>query len=247
MSALGVGVTLARKIVRSSYVNMGRSAVEFARLERLLPRLSSLVTIEGKEHLDNAVGRGKGVIVMTAHIGNWELAGARLVAEGYAITPIYTSQRNAGGLNDLIVDLRGGTAGIKTVPSEGFGLRGAFRVLRQGKMLVFLQDLDARKEGVLVPFLGLPSSTAVGIVKMHCKFGSPVVPMMCFRNPDGVSHTIRVNEILSDLPDEAGTLFGINMEKSLKMCNNMMSMWVTSYPDQWMWLLDKWESVAPLA
>jgi len=242
VSALGVGVTLARKIVRSSYVNMGMSVMEFVRLERLRPCLRSLVTIEGKKRLDEAIARGKGVLIMTAHMGNWELGVAYMVAEGYAIAPIYTPQRNVGGVNDIISSLRSSAAGMEMIPSEGSGMREILRALQKGKLLVFLQDLDARKEGVVVPFLGLPSSTATGIVKIHRRFGAPVIPMLILRNPDGVTHTIRVHEILSDQPDEDGNLFGVNMEKSLKMCNNIMTDWVTVHPEQWMWLLDRWES-----
>jgi KDO2-lipid IV(A) lauroyltransferase len=216
--------------------------MEFARLEKLRPLLASLVSIDGKEHMDEAAARGKGVLLMAAHMGNWELCGARMVAEGYALAPIYTPQRNIGGANDLISALRGSAAGMEMIPSEGFGMRSIFRALRKGKIPVFLQDLDARKEGIVVPFLGLPSSTAVGIVKIHRKFDAPVVPAMCYRNPDGVTHTIRVHETLSDQPDEDGNSFGVNMEKSLKMCNNILAGWVTEYPEQWMWLLDRWES-----
>ena len=242
MSALGVGVTVARKIVRSSYVNGGKSVVEFARMKRLAPQLTSLITIEGKERLDEAVARGKGVLIMTAHMGNWELCGARMVAEGYALAPVYTPQRNVGGVNDLVSVLRGSAAGMDMIPSEGWGMREIFRAVRNGKLLVLLQDLDARKNGVIVPFLGLPSSTATGIVKMHRSFGAPVVPIVCVRNPDGVTHTIRVHGILSDLPDKDGNPFGENMEKSLEMCNNILTDWVIAHPEQWIWLLDKWAS-----
>jgi KDO2-lipid IV(A) lauroyltransferase len=244
VSALGVGVTTARKIVRRSYANMGRSVAEFARLPRLRPRLTSLVAIEGREHLDEALGRGKGVLIMAAHMGNWEFAGARLVMEGYAITPIYTPQRNTGGVQDCFARLRAEGSKMKMVPSEGFALREAFRTLRRGDALTVLQDLDARKEGIVLPFLGVPASNATGIVKMYRKFGSPVVPVQALRDPDGVRHTVRIQGILSDLPDEEGNPFGVNMEKSLKMCNNTLGRWIEEYPDQWMWLLDKWESVA---
>jgi KDO2-lipid IV(A) lauroyltransferase len=242
VSSLGVGITLARKIVRSSFVNGGKSVVEFARLEQLGPQLTSLVAIEGKELLDKAIARGKGVLIMTAHMGNWELCGARMVAGGYALAPIYTPQRNIGGINDLISVLRGSAAGMEMIPSHGMGMREVFRKVQKGKLLVLLQDLDARNRGVVVPFLGLPSSTATGIVKMHRKFGAPIVPILCVRNPDGVTHRILINEILSDLPDEDGNIFGINMEKSLKMCNNILTGWITEYPEQWIWLLDKWGS-----
>jgi KDO2-lipid IV(A) lauroyltransferase len=223
---------------------MGKSIVEFARANRLRERLTSLVSIEGGGHLDEALKRGKGVLLMTAHIGNWELAGARLAAEGYLTAPIYTPQRNKGGVNDLISERRADT-GMKMIPSQGLGLREAFRMLRQGGVLIFMQDLDARKEGILLPFLGLPASTATGIVKMHQKFGAPVVPAVTTRNADGVHHTLHIQEILSDARDEDGNLFGANMEKSLKMCNNVLGKWVTEYPEQWMWLLDKWESALP--
>jgi KDO2-lipid IV(A) lauroyltransferase len=242
VSALGMGITPARKIVRTSYVNMGKSIVEFIRLQRLHSQLASWASIEGKEYLDEAMARGKGVLLMTAHIGNWELAGARLTAEGYAIIPIYTHQSNRA-LDDLIVTQRIDATGMNTIPSEGFGLRKAFRALREGSVLTFLQDLDARKEGVRVPFLGLPASSATGLVKMHRKFGSPVVSAVALRNADGIHHTIRVGKILSDLVDEDGNPFGVNMEKSLKMCNNILEQWIMEYPEQWLWLLDKWESV----
>jgi KDO2-lipid IV(A) lauroyltransferase len=242
VSALGMGVTPAREIVRRSYANMGRSAAEFARLPKLRLRLTSLVSIEGREYLDEALGRGRGALLMTAHMGNWEWAGARLAMEGYAITPIYTPQRNTGGVEDLIAGLRADGSKMKMVPSEGFALREAFRALGRGDALTFLQDLDARKEGIVVPFLGMPASSATGIVKMHRRFGSPVVPVVALREPDGVRHKIRVQKILSDLPDEEGNPFGVNMEKSLKMCNNTLSRWIEEYPEQWMWLLDKWES-----
>lgn len=245
VSALGMGVTTARAIVRASYVNMVKSVVEFARFERLAPRLKDLFLIEGKERLDEVLARGKGAIIMTAHFGNWEIAGARLAAEGYSLTPVYTPQRNKGGLNDLI-SARRAAMKMKMVPSEGFGLREMLRELRGGGIVIFMQDLDARKEGVILPFLGLPASTAAGLVKMHQKFGAPVVAIFPTRNPDGVHHTIHIEKVVSDQPDEDGNPFGTNMEKSLKMCNNVLEEWVTRCPEQWMWLFDKWESTRPL-
>jgi KDO2-lipid IV(A) lauroyltransferase len=236
-----MGVTPAREIIRSAYANVGRSAVDFVRMRQLLPRLRELVSIEGKEHLDEALARGRGALVMTGHIGSWELAGARLVAEGYSVACIYTPQRNRGGAGDFVERQRSETAGMEMISSRGFGLRRAFEVLRGHGILIFLQDMDARKEGICVPFMGMPASTATGIVKMHEKFGAPVVPMVAVRNPDRYHHTLRAWGILSDLPDEGGEPFGTNMAKSLRMCNNILGGWIGTYPDQWMWLVDRWE------
>ena len=85
--ALGVGVTIARKAVRDSSDNIGRSAAEFIRLDKIKPRLREIMTIDGKENLDRALSLGKGVLLLAGHIDNWEIAGARLVLEGYPIVP----------------------------------------------------------------------------------------------------------------------------------------------------------------
>lgn len=244
VSALGVGVTVARKIVRTSYVNLGRSAAEFIRLKKLLPCLKDLISIEGIAHLDDAISRKRGVLLCTAHMGNWELCGARLALEGYPLAPLYTPQRNRNGLEDLIRQQRTEAAGLDIIPSEGMALRKAFRALKKGNILTFLQDLDARKEGIVVPFLGLPASTATGIVKMYNKFGAPVLPAIAIRNQDGKTHRIIIGKILSDLTDKEGAPFGSNMANSLEMCNNILGDWIRTYPEQWMWLLDRWEFVS---
>ncbi len=246
VAALGLGVTLARDIVRKSYSNMGRSAVEFIRMDKLKPNLKAVVSFEGLDILDRALARGKGVLLIGMHLGSWELAAARMVMEGKVASTLYTPQRNRGGINDWILRQRSEVAGLKAmVPSEGMALREAFRVLKNGYILNFMQDLDARKDGMMVPFLGLPASTAMGVVKMHNKFGSPVLPWIIVRQDDRVHHKFIFKEILSDISDEDGNLFGVDMEKSLRMCNNVLSDFVREYPEQWTWLLDRWESVIP--
>ena len=240
--ALGVGVTRARAIVKGSFENIGRSAVEFIRLDLIKPRLREIMTVEGKEHLDRALARGRGVILMTGHIDNWEMAGARMTLEGYPIVPIYTPQRNQGGINDLIQRQRTDVAGMKMIPSEGAALREVFKALRSNNVVAILQDLDARGDGVKVPFFGLPASAHDGVVKLHRKFGSPVVPIFFLRSPDHIHHRAIIQDILSDERDEDGNPFGENMEKSLKMCHNILEGWIRANPEQWLWLLDRWES-----
>ena len=243
--ALGVGVTRARKIVRDSFVNIGRSAAEFVRLDLIKPRLREFMPIEGQEILERALARDRGVLFMIAHMDNWEMAGARMVLEGYSLAPIYTPQRNRGGLNDLIQRQRTAVAGMKMVKSEGGGLRELFKALKAKDIVCVLQDLDARGDGIPVPFLGIPASAHEGIVKLHKKFGAPVVPVLYVRAADHIHHRIVIQGILSDEVDEDGNPFGTNLEKSLRMCHNVLEGWVRAYPDQWLWLLDRWESTIP--
>lgn len=242
VAALGVGVTRARAIVRESFVNLGRSAAEFVRMEQLKPHLRELAAFERLDVLDRALARGRGALLMVAHMDNWELVGARTVLEGYPLAAVYTPQRNQGGINDFIQHQRTAVAGMRMIASEGGGLREVLKVLRAGGIVVILQDLDARADGLPVPFLGLPASAHEGIVKLHQKFGAPVVPALYLRCPDHVHHRIIFSNILSDELDEDGQPFGANLEKSLRMCHNVLEGWVRAHPEQWLWLLDRWES-----
>ncbi|NLL37763.1 MAG: lipid A biosynthesis acyltransferase [Fretibacterium sp.] len=247
VSVLGIGVTRARKVIRDSYLNLGRSAIEFVCMNQLKPRLNELITIEGLENLKEAHARGLGVLAIVAHQGSWELAGARLVNEAYSFVPIATPQRNRGGWDDFVQTQRRDVAGYSDIAlSRGMGPREVVKALKRGDVVLILQDLDAREDGVVVPFLGLPASTATGVVKLHTRFGSPVVPMVVLRCPDRIHHRIIIREILSDLTDKDGNPFGKDMVKSLQMCNNTLEAWIRSHPDQWMWLQDRWKSTVPL-
>ena len=240
--SLGVGVTRARRIVRDSFDNIGRAGAEFIRLDKIKSRLKELMPIEGKENLDRALERGKGALLMIAHIDNWEMAGARMTLEGYHLVPVYTPQRNQGGVNDLIQRTRTDVAGMEMVPNGGAALRGVIRALRSNSVVCILQDLDARRRGIEVPFLGLPASAYDGIVKLHRQCGSPVLPVLYLRAPDHVHHKLTIYPAISDALDEDGNPFGVNMEKSLRMCHNVLEGWIRAYPGQWLWLLDRWES-----
>ena len=100
-----------------------------------------------------------------------------------------------------------------------------------------MQDLDARREGVMTEFLGLPASTHDGIVKLYRKFGSPVVPIHFVRDKNNPAHhVIDIPEIISDRQN-----FGSDMTDSLNACNELIGSWIRERPDLWLWLMDRWE------
>ena len=181
VKALGVGVTLAREIVRESFLNLGMSAVEFVRLPVMLDKIDELVSFpeESKSVLRSALSRGKGVIFMTSHMANWEMAAARVIHAGFPLHAVFTPQRDQK-INDLILDVRT-NFGMSMINSDKV-MREIFKVLKSGGIVVLMQDLDARGEGVMTEFLGLPASTHDGIVKLSRKFGSAVVPAYYFRD-----------------------------------------------------------------
>ena len=236
VKALGVGVTLAREIVRESFMNLGMSAVEFVRLPVMLDGIDELADFpeESQEVLRSAFSRGKGVIIIAAHMANWEIAAARVIHAGFPLHAVFTPQREEK-VNDVILDVRT-KFGMSVIDSDKV-MREIFRVLKSGEAVVIMQDLDARGEGVMTEFLGLPASTHDGIVKLYNKFGSPVVPVHFVREKNNPSHhVIDIPEIISDRPG-----FGRDMTESLNMCNELIGSWIRERPDLWLWLMDRWE------
>ncbi|HOO64347.1 MAG TPA: lysophospholipid acyltransferase family protein [Synergistaceae bacterium] len=233
---LGVGVTLARSVVRRSYMNLGRGAAEFLRLPFMKNSLSRYVRVHGESNLAAAYAEGHGVILLTAHFGNWELAAARLAEMGYPMNAIGASQRH-DALTDLIASLRE-SAGVRTL-GKGFDLRRSLECLKEGELLGVLLDQDPREQGMVVPFLGIPASTPVGPVKMVHKRNARVVPLFIVRRKEGACHDLY---LLPALEGDEGKPFGEDLEKSLTQCNDVLSSWIEKYPDHWMWLYPRWAS-----
>jgi KDO2-lipid IV(A) lauroyltransferase len=233
--ALGVGVSTAREIVTQSYRNLGRSLVEFYRLPLTASHIGDYVTIHGEDHLRQALERGKGVILMTAHFGSWEVAAAMLARGGFPMNAIGAEQRDER-ITAKIESLRA-QAGVKPI-GKGFDLKAALACLRRGEILGVLLDQDARDKGMVVPFLGLPASTPYGPVKLAHKLGAAVVPIFTVRRPDGFTHDLH---LLPPLEGKSGP-FGADLEADLAQCNEILSRWIRDYPDHWLWLYPRWMS-----
>ena len=233
VKSLGVGITTAREIIKLSFINLAMSAVEFIRLPVIKPVIKNYVSFdkESVRTLHEALSRGHGVILMSSHMANWEYAAIRVIAEGFPLHVLYTPQRNQGGANDIIMKIRAQSPEMAMIDNKGAGLREIFRVLKAGGIIVIMQDLDARRDGVITNFLGLPASTHDGIIKLHEKFKCPIVPVHYkrdWKNP--TQHSVTMPEILSDRP-----------EFDLETCNRVIEEWIKEEPGQWFWLMDRWE------
>jgi len=235
VKSLGVGVTKARRIVRDSYANLGRSVAEILHMPGA-DRLDDFVSLSGEENLVRAMEAGKGVILLTAHFGNWELLAAYLAVKGYPMNAIGAQQRDSR-ITDLIIETRR-KLGVKTI-SKGFNLKSAVKCLKKGEILGILIDQDAKDKGIVAPFLGLPASTPYGPVKMANKLGSKILPVFIVRKDASVRHEIH---ILPALENPDGGSFGADTEKAVVMCNDVLSQWIRRYPDHWLWLYPRWAS-----
>lgn len=229
VKSLGVGITIARGIIRDSFVNLGMSAAEFIRLPKVISHIDDIVDFppESIGILRSALSRGKGVILICQHYANWEYAAARVIHEGFRLHAVYTPQRDKT-VEAVIMSTRQNTSHMSMIDSDK-GLREIFRVLKAGEALVIMQDLDARQDGIESEFLGLPARTHEGIIHLHRKFQCPVIHAEYWRDEQNPSrHHIRFHEI-SD------------MALSIRTCNDRIESLIRRRPGQWLWLLDRWQ------
>jgi len=226
-----------RSILKSVYRNMGKSLFEFAAIPRLTPAdLNRLVRFEGLEHLEKAEAAGRGILLLSAHFGNWELTAQSLALAGH---PGYAvgRQANVGLLHNYIVRCR--EAHGNRIIVRGHAARKTFRVLRNGGILGILCDQrGSTSRGLMIDFFGHPAPTNPDVARIVLGLRPSVI--MCFgiRNLDG-THTIFLSPPLQYSPSGNG-------EEDLLMTSRLymkeLEEMIRKYPEQWLWMHRRWMS-----
>ena len=158
-------------ILAAHYREVGRIALEYARLPELAnaPDGKVIAEVNGLEHFE--AQRGRGAIVMTGHFGNFELFGAwatRVNPIDFVVKPLSNPRVEA-----MVARLRA-NAGVGVIPLGG-SLKHIFRALREGHWVALLADQDARQLGAFVPFFGRLASTPVGPARIALQTGVPML------------------------------------------------------------------------
>ena len=186
-----------RRILKESYVNLGRSAAEQIRLGGFFyKRLKRKVGYRGLVHFERAMRAkpGAGVIVLTAHFGNFELLPAAQAMHGYQISLVHHTQRFLAG--DALMTFIRERAGVDIIRKHS-AARAVLRALKDGDMIGIPFDQNAkRSEAVFVPFFGEPAATAGAVARLAMISGAPVVPVFMVRQPDNRHHLISVHEAI---------------------------------------------------
>ncbi|MCK4353055.1 lysophospholipid acyltransferase family protein [candidate division WOR-3 bacterium] len=169
----------AKRLVLKIYRNFGKFVYEFLILPRLnKTNLFEFLSIEHKERLDNALKKGKGVIVLTSHLGNWELGAAMLGILGYSPTVIALSHRSR--CVRAFFTNRRKSVGMKVVYLEE-GLRPAISTLKRGNVVAILGDRKYLGKGIEAQFFGKPFSFPAGVFELAAHTGAPILPAFCIR------------------------------------------------------------------
>jgi KDO2-lipid IV(A) lauroyltransferase len=224
-----------REIAKKSFQNLGKCFFEFIYYtQRPQLPLDDLVDVEGLEHLDRA--RGKGVIIVTAHIGNWEIAGMYLARKGYPLTAIAREVNNEG-LNRLMVEFHRKNGMETILRKKDWGtLKRIVQTLTDDRMLAVLIDQDARVPGVFVDFFDKPAKTPSGPVAMALTTGAAVVVGFIVRQEDN-----RHRLILKPVTMKKVGKRRENIVYNTWAITQMVEETVRRYPEQWVWMHRRWK------
>jgi len=222
-----------KSIVRNLFLNIGRNAVDVIRLRKHYYEISSLVAIEGREHFEQAYQRGKGVLIITGHLGNFELLAIHLANSGYNIAAIARELYDKR-LNILLNENREAlkVAMIDTRQSP----RRVVRLLHQGYAIAVLIDTDSmRVRSMFVPAFGRLSNTPVGQSVLGLRTGAAFIPMACVRRGKNYRLIIRP-EIVIERSDN----FEKDVYNMTKKCTEVLEEFITEFKDQWIWMHNRW-------
>lgn len=161
-----------RRTAIASYEHVGRESAAVAPIVRrgLDEVRRRLVVFEGREEMEAAVARGRGVVVASAHFGNWEFAGSTLAASGWPVDAVMQRLGNRH-LNRYVEHVRA-KLGMGLIDRVGAWDR-LTESLAAGRVVAFVADQDARHRGVFVPFFGRPASTHKAPALLALRTGAP--------------------------------------------------------------------------
>ena len=173
------------RVARRAFQNYGRMLTDFLLLGSLTQEeLMQRVTIDGREHLDAALAKGKGAIMAVPHMGSWDMAGSFGGALGYPISAV--AERFPGSLDEAVVRTRQ-RFGLNVIALGRSAVRGITLALQANRIVALLCDLE-QGPGVTVRFFGRHSVVPGGPAAIALKTGAPLMPACQYATSPGHHH-----------------------------------------------------------
>jgi KDO2-lipid IV(A) lauroyltransferase len=227
-------------LARESYAHLGRTFVESALFDKLGKQgvLDIAEDVEGWHHIDEAMANGKGIIFVTGHVGNWELAGAYVAARDVPLDAIARGMANPL-TDEYVTRVREATGMVIVHDSEA--VRRAPRSLRAGRGVAFIAD-----QGVLglastfVPFFGRPAKTPRGAAVFALRFEVPVIFMVALRKPNG-----RFRIVVERIETKRTANMDRDVDSIVAAFTQHLEKWVRLVPAQYFWQHRRWRRQPP--
>ncbi len=222
------------RIANRIFINWAKNVVDFLKQPIISKeKLKQRVEIEGLEHLDNALKKGKGVVIISAHIGNFEWSACRIAVEGYKIWVLSLVRKNK--LVRKFFESNRLSKGLKTLYINR--MLNVFRVLKNNEIVAITSDWDPTGKATRpFKFFGKTAYLPTGALMIALKSGAPLVPSFVWKK-DKYNH-FQIVEKPIDLIREGDkeTLINKNMEKVLEV----MEKYIRDNISEWEMFHDIW-------
>ena len=220
--------------IRRVLQSFSKGLMEFLRIPGARnEEMNSYTTAEGMEHYEAALAAGKGVIIVTGHFGNWEHFASFAARQGVPLTVVAREPEDP--LFAAWVKNQREAAGY-VVLYRGASMREILRILKRGEVIAILPDQNG--DDIFVPLLGIPAGTTTGPATLALHTGAAIVPGYCAFQPDGTYHIRLLPAIdTSATGDRKADIARITAE-----INRFLEDAIRRYPDQWLWLHNRWKS-----
>jgi Kdo2-lipid IVA lauroyltransferase/acyltransferase len=226
------------KIAKAAFRQLGTVLAEFPFIPKLNRRnVEKFIWIEGVEHFHKAKEKGRGILFLTAHFGNWEwMAASFPLLTGHSIAAVFRPIDNPF-VGRLVERLRTctGNQGI----SKEKAMARILRVLKKGEAVGILLDQNVSwQEGVFVKFFGEWACTNEGLALLALKTGAAVVPGFNIRQPDGRYRVVFEPEISLIRTENKEH----DLQANTELFTRVIERYVREYPDHWLWLHQRWKT-----
>ncbi len=228
-------------ILRSVYRNLGCLLAEFCQMPSYTQgQASRFIRYEGLENYLQARERGKGVLVLTGHLGAWELSSFYHSLMGYPMGMVIRRLDNP--LVDEFVNRIRCLHGNRVIHKDDFA-RGLIASMRAGETVGILMDTNMTPpQGVFVPFFGVQACTASGMARIALKTGAAVVPGFLLWEEREQKYILRFGEEveLIHTADSEG-----DVVENTALFTSVIERYIRDYPEQWLWMHRRWKTRPP--
>ncbi len=216
-----------RRIRIRIFRNFAKYLVDFFRFSKLDANyIKDNIKVENIHYIDEALSKGKGTIIVSAHLGNWELGGVVVALLGYPFWAVALPHKYKKV--DNFFNSQRGSKGMGVIPL-GKAVRQSLNVLSENKVLALAGDRDFSEKGLVVNFFGRPSVFPQGPAALALKTGATVIPGFMLRNKDD-SFTLRFEKPLNS------TSSGNRSDDLIRLTGQytkIFESYIRKYPDQW--------------
>jgi len=221
-----------RSIVHESFRHAAVSFMELFMLQKIKKEAHSRFTLTGMEHLQTALTKGRGVILVISHLGVWEYLSFLLYLTHTKGSVVVKELKNTY-FDQEIDHLRRETGSVPIAKKHS--IKTVLSGLRDNQIVAILIDQWAGKEGIWVDFFGSPTSTTSIPARLAKKTGCALIPAYCLRRSPG-KYQIQIHPPLNVHPEEE------RWERQwTSKLNQLLEAQIRSYPEQWLWGHRRWK------